>query len=268
MKKNEAAPPVSTIQPIKIEANINGVAVVSETEFYPEAYTVETDLYLDSITTGEFTYIDIYLDGYCSGLPMETKVNIEIVEGTKYGSLIDPDTDEKTKILTNLDHWFGYLWVEYTAEGKSPEETDSVVIKISTNDPDIDTADVVIYIKPPPIYVYTEPGVVGAADTADVIIKHRLEDGTLEDFPPGQTFELSVIDGCINGNILVDDSVGIYFEDVLQPVKFVTADSLDSDTGFVRLRVGTDIGGSGGPGDPADLSLEKTLEIKMIKQKE
>ena len=268
LRKNETAPSVSTIQPVKIEANINGVAVVSETEYYPESYIIDTDLYLDSITTGESTYIDIYFDGYCSGLPMETKVNVEIVEGTEYGSLIDPDTYEKTKMLTNLDHWFGYLWVEYIAEGKSHEETDSVVIKISTTDPDIDTANVVIYIKPPPIYVYTEPKVVGAADTADVIIKHRLEDGTLEDFPPEQTFELSVIDGCANGNILVEDSIGVYFKNVLQPVRLVTADSLDSDTGYVRLSVGTDLGGSGGPGGTGRPVIGKNVEEKNKVAKE
>jgi hypothetical protein len=67
--------------------------------------------------------------------------------------------------------------------------------------------DFTLYIKPPPIYVYTEPEVVGAADTANVIIKHRLEDGTLVDFPPEQTFELAVLEGCVNGNFMVDTDI-------------------------------------------------------------
>ncbi|MEJ2193591.1 MAG: hypothetical protein P8X73_01880, partial [Ignavibacteriaceae bacterium] len=36
---------------------------------------------------------------------------------------------------------------------------------------------------------------------------------------------------------------GVYFADALQPIKFVAADSLESDSGFVRLRVGTDVSG-------------------------
>ena len=37
--------------------------------------------------------------------------------------------------------------------------------------------------------------------------------------------------------------MGVYFADAQQPIKFVTADSLESDSGFVRLRVGTDVSG-------------------------
>lgn len=129
------------------------------------------------------------------------------------------------------------------ADGISPDTVKSIIIRISTSDPVIPYTDLTFYIKPSPIYVYTEPEVVNASDTADVIIKHRLEDGTFEDFPQGQTFELAVLDGCVNGNILIGDSVGVYFSDAQQPVKFVTADSLESDSGYVRLRVGTDLSG-------------------------
>lgn len=67
--------------------------------------------------------------------------------------------------------------------------------------PRLPYTDLTLYIKPPPIFVYTEPEIVSASDTADVIIKKRNTDGTLEDFPPGQAFELAVLDGCVNGNI-------------------------------------------------------------------
>jgi len=50
----------------------------------------------------------------------------------------------------------------------------------------------------------------------------------------------------------------------LQPVKFVTADSLDSDTGFVRLRVGTDLGGSGGPGGTSKPVISKNIKEENI----
>jgi len=93
------------------------------------------------------------------------------------------------------------------------------------------------------IYVYTEPEVVGAADTANIIIKKRNPDGTLEDFPPEQTFELGVLDGCVNGNFMVNDSINVYFADALQPIKFVTADIIDSTYDKVLIRVGTDLGG-------------------------
>ena len=68
-------------------------------------------------------------------------------------------------------------------------------------------------------------------------IKHR----TLKDFPLDQTFEVRMMEGCINGNILVGDSLGVYFAAAQQPIYFVAADSIEGDSGYVRLRVGTDI---------------------------
>ena len=36
------------------------------------------------------------------------KVNLEILKGAEYGSLIDPVTGEKSKILNDLDGMNGY----------------------------------------------------------------------------------------------------------------------------------------------------------------
>lgn len=227
---------------VVVEANINGVTFSNEIEFVPKSFVIDASLSPEAITSGEQSYFYVNVSTLCSGLPFETRINIEIIKGQKYGSLIDPYTNERTKILTNLDHWFGNIWVNYIADSTPTNEADSVIFKVTTTDPAIAPKEGVLIIKPPQIYVYTEPGVVGAADTANVIIKHRLEDGTLENFPPEQKFELAVLDGCINGNILVGDSVGVYFENALQPIKFVTADSMEGDSGLVRLRVGSDMG--------------------------
>ena len=74
--------------------------------------------------------------------------------------------------------------------------------------------------------------------------KNKILGETLEYFPADQTFELAVLDGCVNGNFMVGDSINVYFADAMQPIYFVAADSVAGDSGIVRLRVGTDFGGS------------------------
>ncbi len=241
IKRINNAPKAQTIQSVKVESNINGVKDTSEIYYFPEESEIETEIYPEAITIGERSNIHVRLYNYCN-ISFETKINLMIIKGSEYGSLIDPYTNERTKTLTNLDNWWGNVWVDYIADGKSPLKTDSVIIRISTSDSTIVTKELTFYINPSPIYVYTNPEVVSAADTAEVIIKKRNPDGSLEDFPSGQTFELSVVDGCINGNILVGDSLGVYFSDAQEPIYFVAADSVAGDSGIVRLRVGTDLG--------------------------
>ena len=67
------------------------------------------------------------------------------------------------------------------------------------------------------------------------------KNATLYDFPSDQTFELAVLDGCVNGNFMVDGVIDVYFADAVQPIKFVTADIIDTTYDKVLIRVGTDL---------------------------
>jgi len=87
--------------------------------------------------------------------------------------------------------------------------------------------------------VKIEPEDVYPGDTVQVVIKKRLPDGTLVDFPPEQTYEIAKLEGCMLGNILTNSDSGSYFYDVSQPIYFAAADSLVGDTtGSVLLQVG------------------------------
>ncbi|OQA64947.1 MAG: hypothetical protein BWY38_02844 [Ignavibacteria bacterium ADurb.Bin266] len=249
---------------VVVEASINEVTFSNEIEFIPKSLIIETGVYPEVTTTGEQSYLDIYISGLCSWLSFETKINVEIISGQEYGNLIDPYTNEKIKTITNLDHWWGYAWVEFIADGNSTKQLDTITLRITTTDQAIMPNEALLIIKPPPIYVYTVPEVLGADDTADVIIQHRLEDGTLEDFPPDQTFELAVLDGCVNGNFMVGDSINVYFEDALQPIKFVTSDTLDSEVKNILIRVGTNLDEGGGGGISRPIGNLSGEEIKAV----
>jgi hypothetical protein len=279
IKPNASAPHTATPQAVNLEVNINGVIITQQTAYVPEVYSLIANAYPNRITTGEEAYLIARFYNFCATAPSEKKINAEIIKGMERGNLINPYTNERSKILTGLDHWYGEVGIDFIADGISPNSVDTVVIKFSSNDESIAPKHLSIYIKPPPIHVYTVPEVLLASDTAEVIIKKRNPDGTLEDFPAEQTFELAVTDECVNGNILVDTTLNIYFADAVRPIYFVTADSIEGGTGFVRLRVGTDLGGGISrpmeirEDDEKDLKTEeeiKALRIgyaKMIEQK-
>jgi len=209
----------------------------------------------DSIYSGQQIQVMIYpndFGGQCSGIffPYEVTYNVEIISGNQFGNLIDYFPERRVQILTGLSHWYGMSAFNYIADGISADSLETVTIRVSTSDPEIPYTDLTLYIKPSPIYAYTIPEVLGADDTADVIIKKRNPDGTLVDFPSDQTFELAVLDGCVNGNFMVGDSINVYFADAMQPIKFVTADSLDGEVDSVLIRVGTDLSGYSGYNRP------------------
>ncbi len=94
-------------------------------------------------------------------------------------------------------------------------------------------------IKKPSIHVAFNPDTLSPGDTADVIVKLKKPDGTLLPFPPEQLFEVGVIGGCEYGKILASDGRdSLYFKDIQQPIRFIAADSIDTDSAAVQLRVG------------------------------
>jgi len=223
----------------------------------------------DSLCNGQQVPVELYANDYggqCTiFFPFEVTYNAEIINGIEYGNLIDPNSNEKVQSFTGLSQWFGYANFSYVADGISTEVLDTIIIRVSTTDPIIPNTDLYLFIKPPPIYVITVPEVLAASDTAEVIVKRRNTDGTLTDFPVGQNFEIAVIEGCVNGNILVDTTLNVYFESAQLPVKFVAADSLSSDSSIVKLRVGTDLSGFM---RPITKIMEEEKEQKQSKEEQ
>ncbi len=94
-----------------------------------------------------------------------------------------------------------------------------------------------ITIKWDSLDVTISPSEIFAGDTAQVIIKKRLPDGTLVDFDTTQTYEVGMLDGCILGKIHADGVDTNYIYGVTQPIYFI-ADTSVTDSGDVLLRVG------------------------------
>lgn len=104
---------------------------------------------------------------------------------------------------------------------------------------DWDYNELVIRVKfiPTDIVLIIDPPIILPGDTANVIIKNRLADGSLIDFPPTQKFEAAMLDGCIYGQLKAGTDSGAYLNNVFQPIIFI-ADTNVIDSGAVLLRVG------------------------------
>jgi len=208
----------------------------------PDELAIRLNTYdIDTIYSCEIIYCAVSFaeNAGCSALlPQDQTYTVEITNGQNNGNLINPMSGEEVKKIDAMDHWHGYAGFDYIADGNSCDSLDSVIIKVGTSFLGNKSSEKVIYIKPPPLKVIIDPPQLAAGDTADIIIKKRNPDGSLEDFPPNQEFEIAKLEGCLFGDILVGDSLNYYFADAKQPVRFVVADSLVSDSGVVKLRVG------------------------------
>jgi len=88
------------------------------------------------------------------------------------------------------------------------------------------------------IVVQFEPAELSPGDTALVKIYKKDIDGNLVEFPAGQKYEIGIMEGCEYGDLLVNDTLDVYFTDVTAPIKYVAADSVGTDSAKVSLRVG------------------------------
>ncbi len=237
LRGDENAPPVYSKQIVKLEANINGVLDTAETGFQPNTFLIDAIPEPDTIFAGSSAYLNISVSSACRTFPSETKINIEIKEGNKYGNLIEPSTGEGVQSYSGYGR-YGYMDLYYSADNLSIDTTVSVLIEVSTSDSTIPYADIKLVIEPSPISITIKPNEIMPKDTAQIIIKMRNPDGSLGEFPYWQTYEVSMLDGCEGGELLVDTTRGEYFFDVPQPIKFIAADSLTSDSIEVNLRVG------------------------------
>lgn len=223
-----------------VTAEINGFTSTSTIELIPNDFKILAGINLDSnvIVKGQTQEIDIDKQCDCGYLPDTTTYNIEIIKGAKYGKLIDPSTGNKTNKISGLYQYIGFASFDFTANMDTSSITDSVIIKISMSNAIAIPTTLTLTIQPPPLVVTISPPILGVGDTANVIIEERNSDGTIQNFPPDQMFELALEAGCGGGEILVADSLGSYFSSVQQPIKFLASDSIKIDSMLVKLRVG------------------------------
>ena len=238
---------------VNVQAEWGGVIKTDSATAYPATgYVVSAESFgVEEINTGEevFMELNVLSDHSCSFcLPLYETYNAEIIKGGEYGNLIDPVSGESVQSLTGIEQYTfgpgqpcGVAGLDYIADSISADAEDSIIIRISTSDPQIQPTDKLFLIRPSPIFVTITPDTLAPGDTASIIIKKRNPDGTIEDFPPDQTFEIGIAEGCL-GNLFACDEEDCYLEPHFYgipnsvPVYFVA--DVSADSGTVKIRVG------------------------------
>jgi hypothetical protein len=128
-----------------------------------------------------------------------------------------------------------------TTSGQESDNIDTIVVRISTNHPPALTRDVSIFVLPvPQLKVSLEPNILAVGDTANIVIKRQLVNGTLVNFPNEQIFELKTIQGCERGKIISLDKTGQYnyLDSCKGPFQLIVIDN--GNMGSISIRVGID----------------------------
>ena len=168
-----------------------------------------------------------------------------IKKGGNRGLLYDYDTGNSGDTLTNLTpQEDGEKYFDFITEGEILNEADTVLIKIFSNNENIDTTEAVIFIYPNDIDVQIIPSVISQGDTARVVLKKRGVNG-LEDFAPDKLFNVEIVQGLEYGLILdslSNDTLTI-FSNIPQGFKIIAKDSTGIDSTRIRIKVSTEESG-------------------------
>lgn len=206
----------------------------------------------EEIAPGETTIMNLWINGYAYNEDLD-----DIIQKT---IIIEPDCGELT-YLGEGEYFFtapDTLTVDSLVVTINYENYNHACVGLETEGNDIVKGNKIqgclncfpfwrglfryygseqLTIKWDSLVVSISPSELFPGDTAEVIIKKRLFNGTLTDFDTSQTFEAAMLEGCVLGKILVGDSLDAYFYDVGQPIKFI-ADTTGDSSGVVLLRVG------------------------------
>lgn len=195
---------------------------------------------IDTMDFGGEQIIELLVLNQCTNtwpsISDTTTFTAEIIKGSQYGQLWNLDTYEYGNILSSLTHSYGYIPIYFEANQTNPEQNEEIIVRLKSFNEDIDSIDVSFYVRPFNLFVTVNPPEIGPGETAQIFVQRIHSDGTLEDFPEWQTFEVGMLDGCALGIIKTEADSGAYLYDVMQPIYF-KADT-GAESGTVKLSVG------------------------------
>ena len=219
---------------VKIKfANSTKVAHYSFEVYRPLFHITPTDT-IELMEYGDYEVVDNYevlnqCNTYWPWLPDTVSIIKEIIQGNEYCQLWNSNTNQYGTTFIG-----GGIYI--VANGIRSEQDEEVIIRISTSESGIEPINLQYKVKPVELEITAIPSVLAPGDTATIIIQKKYQDGTIEDFPEWQGFEIAKVEGCALGEILVGGESGAYFYDVLQPIQFVV-DSI-AENGTVKLQIG------------------------------
>jgi len=143
----------------------------------------------------DITFYPIYY------LSDQSTLDAKIIHGSEYGDLLETSTNATGKEIQNIQNNSNHIL--FIPQSISNTIEDSVVILFSSANPIIAPTKVVLKIESEKLQVTFVPSVVSAGEVANIIVKKKNDNGSLEDFPSDQLFNVRIVDGEDYGSILV-----------------------------------------------------------------
>jgi len=159
----------------------------------------------------------------------------------KIFTLVDYNNGNAGDMLINLDHYNGQRVIGFETEGKILHQQDTVIVNVSTTDPNIYTVQAMLIIAPNDIDVQIIPETISKGDTARVILKKR-ENGVLNNFAPDKLFNVEIVEGSEYGWILdsLSNDTLTTWSNIPQGFKIIAKDSTDIDSTRIKIKVTTE----------------------------
>ncbi len=233
-----------------LEVTVNGISTRDTLIVYPKSnnYFVNGEIKdnVQRIVENEKLTMQAWLEsgGICGGKiesSDNTTYTAEIIQGAEYGELLNPKNDSKGDSLGGIVAENDKILIDFYANGTIPANDKEIKVRISNSKENTQPLELSFLVGPSDVVVTFEPKELAAGDTANVIIKHRKEDGTLENFPNDQDYEVRLIEGNDYGTILSSNGADTsdYFESVSDGIKFITYKDIDTNNVEVRLKIST-----------------------------
>ncbi len=180
-------------------------------------------------------------DSCWAEMPDSVKYKAVIIKGQNLGNLFDYNTGNAGDMLINLSHNNGQIVIGFVTEGENLTEVDTVIVSISTTDPNINTVQAMLLIQPNDINVTIIPSTISQGDTARVVLMKNGQNG-LEPFPPNKLFNVEVVNGTDYGLILdsLSNDTLTTFSNIPQGFKIIARDSTGIDSTKIRIKVTTE----------------------------
>jgi hypothetical protein len=170
--------------------------------------------------------------------PSTDTMSLTILSGSQYASFykLGGDTAGYVKVgslvhTVGMDLFGGVVVLE--ADGIQPDSLgDYVVVKAESNG--FTKVDSVQVLRSP-IVVTFDPPEVAPGDTTNIILGYRNPDGTINDIPGYQQFEVGIWSPGNCGTILSGSDTAQYFTYRSEPFEFIASDMVTADSIAVRV---------------------------------
>ncbi len=240
----------TTDEKVILEATVNGISVKDTLVVYPQPnnFYVNAEIVnnIQKIVENEKLTIQAWLesDGICGGKvepSANTTYTAKIIQGAGYGELINPANNSSGDSLTGIIAENDTITLNFYANESVPSSDQQIKVRISNSKENTQPTELSFNVGPSALIVTFEPSNLSPGDTANVVLKHRKDDGTLESFPTDQDYEVRLIEGRKYGTILSSNGVDTsgYFESVSEGFKFIAFSNIDTNNVEVRLKVST-----------------------------